>query len=52
MGMYMKIYIPRNGTLLQKLGIKEGFKIGIINPPKNYPERLGRLPNNVEVSGD
>jgi hypothetical protein len=35
--------------LPQKLGIKEGFNIAIINAPPNYAKKLGKLPNNVSV---
>lgn len=33
----------------EKLGIKEGFKIIILNPPQNYNNTLGKLPKNVDV---
>lgn len=37
-----------SGTpLVQKLGIKPGFRAAILNPPDNYPETLGELPVNV-----
>lgn len=36
-------------TLSKKLGIKKGFRIAILNPPKNFKEKLGRLPNDVPV---
>lgn len=39
-------------SLVAKLGIKEGMRIRIINPPLKYDLALGRLPKNVvEVSG-
>ena len=36
-------------SLLQKLGIKGGFKIAIINAPLDYEKKL-KLPNNVSVN--
>jgi hypothetical protein len=39
-----------SGTpLVKKLGIKEGFSILIVNPPKNFDQQLG-LPSNVKVN--
>jgi adenosine/AMP kinase len=35
--------------LVKKLGIKEGFKISILNAPENYAQTLGELPENVTV---
>jgi hypothetical protein len=41
-----------SGTpLAQKLGIKEGFVIGLVNPPENIAELLLPLPNAVTLSG-
>ena len=37
--------------LLKKLGIKSGQRLIFINPPDNYGETLGPLPQSVEVSG-
>jgi hypothetical protein len=34
--------------LIKKLGIKEGFRILIVNSPKDFPATLGSLPNNVK----
>lgn len=34
-------------TLIEKLGIKEGYKIAILNPPQNYSEILGQLPQRI-----
>ncbi len=34
-------------SLVEKLGIKEGSKVAILNPPKNYSAILGPLPRNV-----
>jgi hypothetical protein len=38
-------------SLLEKLGIKEGFKIFLADPPHNYDATLGQLPKNVAVAG-
>ena len=35
--------------LVKKLGIKEGYKIRLINAPDNYLELLGALPKEVEI---
>jgi len=37
--------------LVEKLGIGEGFKIIIINPPENFHNVLGKLPKGVFVTG-
>jgi predicted CoA-binding protein len=34
-------------SLVEKLGIKRGFKIIVLNPPQNYHSLLGKLPDNV-----
>jgi hypothetical protein len=34
-------------SLVDKLGIKEGKKVAILNPPENYSATLGPLPKNV-----
>jgi len=39
-------------SLAEKLGLKEGFKITIINPPGNYDTTLGELPKNISISGE
>ena len=40
-----------SGTpLAQKLGIKEGFVIGLVNPPENLPQLLMPLPTSVTLS--
>jgi hypothetical protein len=36
-------------SLTEKLGIKEGFRIAILNPPENYIQTLGALPSGVTV---
>lgn len=36
-------------SLVEKLGIKEGFKVTILNSPANYNHTLGKLPENVAV---
>jgi hypothetical protein len=39
-----------SGTpLLKKLGIKRGFRMAVVNPPANYFQLLGPLPEPVEV---
>lgn len=38
-------------SLVEKLGLKTGFKAHIINPPENYGETLGELPPGVTVTG-
>jgi hypothetical protein len=42
-----------SGTpLAKKLGIKEGFRIALVNAPKNFQSELGELPDNVQfISG-
>jgi hypothetical protein len=36
-------------SLAEKLGIKEGFKIALQNPPRSYTALLGALPSGVTV---
>jgi hypothetical protein len=36
-------------SLAEKLGIKAGFVVVVIDPPKDYRRLLGRLPNRVAV---
>lgn len=36
--------------LAEKLGIKEGFRIAIVNPPSGYKSVLGPLPAKVRFS--
>jgi hypothetical protein len=39
-----------SGTpLVKKLGIKEGFRIGLVNPPKGFETELSPLPDNVKI---
>jgi hypothetical protein len=38
-------YSPK--SLIEKLGLKEGFKVFVLNAPKNYFRLLGNLPENV-----
>ena len=39
-----------SGTpLVKKLGIKPGFSIGLINPPADYLDLLGKLPSGVSI---
>jgi hypothetical protein len=36
-------------TVAQKLGIREGSSVGILNPPRDYVAAIGELPENVEL---
>lgn len=36
-------------SLVEKLGIKAGAKIIVLNPPPNYAETLGKLPPNTTI---
>lgn len=36
-------------SLLEKLGIKESFKVAILNRPPNYEKLIGKLPENVTL---
>jgi hypothetical protein len=36
--------------LVKKLGIKAGFRVGLMNSPNNFLEKLGSLPENVKIS--
>jgi len=39
-----------SGTpLAKKLGFKEGFRAGLVNPPKGFQKELGALPAHVEI---
>lgn len=39
-----------SGTpLTKKLGLKEGFRVGLVNPPKGFAIELTPLPNNVKI---
>jgi len=39
-----------SGTpLVKKLGFKEGFRVGLVNPPKGFQRELSPLPNNVKI---
>ncbi len=39
-----------SGTpLIRKLGIKAGFRLRVIDPPPNYWDLLGTLPDNVSI---
>jgi hypothetical protein len=38
-------------SLVEKLGIKEGAKVAILNPPKDYRATLGPLPKGVAPTG-
>jgi len=40
-----------SGTpLVKKLGFKEGFRAGLVNPPKGFQKELAPLPNEVSMS--
>ena len=40
-----------SGTpLVKKLGFKEGFRAGLVNPPKGFQKVLTGLPNEVLIS--
>ncbi|HOX83738.1 MAG TPA: DUF3052 family protein [Chryseolinea sp.] len=42
-----------SGTpLAKKLGIKEGFKIRLVNPPDNYFELFDDLPKSITMAKD
>lgn len=36
--------------LAKKLGIKEGFRLGLVNAPKGFKKELGALPTGVKIS--
>jgi hypothetical protein len=36
--------------LAKKLGIKEGFRVGVVNSPKGFKKELGSLPAKVKIS--
>jgi hypothetical protein len=42
----------RSIPLAARLGIKPGAHILILNPPENYPETLGKLPDDVNFARD
>jgi hypothetical protein len=40
-----------SGTpLAKKLGFKEGFRVGFVDPPKGFQQELGDLPLGVKIS--
>ena len=40
-----------SGTpLVKKLGFKEGFRVGLVNPPKGFERELGTLPTDVKLT--
>jgi hypothetical protein len=40
-----------SGTpLVKKLGVKEGFRVGLVNPPKGFEKELAPLPKNVTIT--
>ncbi len=36
--------------LCKKLGVKEGFRVGLVNAPKGFRQELGSLPSGVNIS--
>ncbi len=36
--------------LAKKLGLKVGFRVGFVNPPKGFQQKLGPLPSGVNIS--
>jgi hypothetical protein len=40
-----------SGTpLVKKLGFKEGFRVGLVNPPGGFQRELGPLPTDVKIT--
>ena len=40
-----------SGTpLVKKLGFKEGFRAGFVNPPSGFQQELGSLPDGAKIS--
>jgi hypothetical protein len=40
-----------SGTpLINKLGIKESFRVGLVNPPNGFEKELAPLPKNVTIT--
>ncbi|MEP6818177.1 MAG: DUF3052 domain-containing protein [bacterium] len=40
-----------SGTpLVKKLGFREGFRAGLVNPPKGFQSELTPMPNDVSIS--
>jgi hypothetical protein len=40
-----------SGTpLAKKLGFKEGFRVGFVNPPRRFQQELGSLPGGIKIS--
>jgi hypothetical protein len=35
--------------LTKKLGIKQGFRVGLVNSPKSFKKELGTLPPDVKI---
>lgn len=39
-----------SGTpLIKKLGVKEGFKVGLVNAPRSFVKALGKLPSKAKI---
>lgn len=40
-----------SGTpLIKKLGVKEGYRVALVNSPKNFLKELGDLPTNAKLT--
>ncbi len=40
-----------SGTpLVKKLGFKEGFRVGFVNPPKDFQNEIAPLPSGVQIA--
>jgi hypothetical protein len=40
-----------SGTpLVKKLGFKEGFRVGLVNPPRGFQKELVPLPDDVKIT--
>ena len=38
--------------LVDKLGVKSGYRLALIDAPPEFPGGLGTLPDDVEIAGD
>lgn len=36
--------------LVKKLGFKEGFRVGLVNPPQGFQKEIRPLPNSVKIT--
>lgn len=39
-----------NTPRAKKLGIKEGFRVGFVDPPNGFQKELGNMPGRVKIS--